>query len=153
MERKITRKGITAIMSTLLLISFAVAVGVVVMSLGKAQIEGEAVCPVNIGLLFANIGGEEQYCYDGSELRFTVENGININVEGLLVNIIGTERAETFQLDAKMGKAGSHVGKVPYIQATSGEIRQAKISPIIVLYEEQQICPEKSLVIENVGNC
>ena len=148
------KRGISPIVATLLLISFAIALGVVIMTFGKAQVELEAQCPINIGLKLANIGGEEQLCYQNGELKFTLENGVNINVDGLIVNIIGTNRAETFELnDAVMSKAGIFLGNVPYNLASGGEIRQVKISPKIVLYDEEQICPDKALIIEKVRNC
>ena len=45
------------------------------------------------------------------------------------------------------------LGNVPYNLASGGEIRQVKISPKIVLYDEEQICPDKALIIEKVRNC
>jgi hypothetical protein len=155
-EKRNRKKGITPLMATLLLISFAVAVGVVVMNLGSAQVEESAQCPINIGLVLSNIGGEDQLCYDAGskELKFTLENGINIKVEGLIVNIIGTEKAESYEFnDAKVGKAGTYLGKANYDSAAAGEIRQLKISPKIVLYDTEQICTEQALVAETVRNC
>lgn len=148
------KKGITPIMITLLLVSLAVAVGVVVMSLGRAQVEEEAQCPIDINMKFSNIGGEEQFCYGDNQVSFTLENGINIKVEGLIVNIIGTEKAETFELnEAKLGKAGSYVGKVRFDSAVGGEIRQVKITPKVVLYDVEQICTEKSIIVESIRGC
>ena len=144
------KRGITPIMATVLLVSFAVAVGVVVMSFGRAEVEEEAVCPIDIGLAFAEISGKQDICFDGSQVRFTVENGININIEGLLVNVIGTEKAETADLtEAKLTKAGTYLGKVPF----SGSIRQVKISPKVLLKAQEEICVEQSLVMENIPSC
>ena len=148
------KRGISPIVATLLLISFAVALGVVIMTFGRAQVELEAQCPIKVGLKLANIGGESQFCYSNGELKFTLENGVNIKVEGLIVSVIGTQKAETYEInDAKMTKAGTYVGKVSYDMAAGGEIRQVKISPKIVLYDEEQICTEKALVVENINNC
>ncbi|MBI4980343.1 hypothetical protein HZC30_02165 [Candidatus Woesearchaeota archaeon] len=154
--KKSKKKGITPLMATFLLISFAVAVGVVVMNLGSAQVEESAQCPINIGLKLSNIGGQDQLCYDvgAKELKFTLENGINIKVEGLIVNIIGTDKAESYEFnEAKVGKAGTYLGKADYDSAVAGEIRQLKISPKVVLYDTEQICTEQALVAEMVRNC
>jgi hypothetical protein len=126
------------------------------MNFGRAQVELEAQCAIDVGLRLAEIGGMEDICFDQAknEIRFTIENGININVEGLIVNIIGTEKAETFELNnAKMGKAGNYLGKIKYNKANSGEVRQIKISPKVILYDEEQICIEKALIIEKINNC
>jgi len=144
------------LMTTLLLVSFAVAVGVVVMNLGRAEVESEAECPVNIELQFSVIGGEEQVCYDEAkkDLSFTVENGINTNVEGLVINIIGAQKAETFEAnDARITKAGVYLGHVSYDSSVSGQIRQVKISPKILLYDEEAVCAEQALVAENIQPC
>src|SRR3989344_2077332 len=97
--RYLSKEGITPLMIGFLLVSFAVAVGVVVMNLGSAQVEEEAECAVDIGLRFSTIGGEEQVCYDAAKkvFSFSVENGINIEVKGIVVNIIGTQKAESFE--------------------------------------------------------
>jgi hypothetical protein len=142
--------GIAPLIATLLLISFAVSLGVVVMNFGRAQVELEAECPLNIDMEFAVIGGADDICTTGSEVKFSVENSVNIKVQGLLVNIIGTDKAETFELpDAVIEKGGLYFGKVAF----SGEVRQIKITPKIVLQGEEQICTEKALITERLKGC
>ena len=148
------KKGITPIMATLLLISFAVAVGVVIMNFGRAQVESEAQCAIEIGMKFSSIGGQQQICYNPSTgaLSFTIENGINIKVNGLIVNVIGSAKAETFELNnANIGKAGTYLGNVKF--AGGGQLRQVKITPKVVLYDEEQICSEKALISESIRPC
>ncbi len=146
------KKGIAPLVATLLLISFAVALGVVIMTFGRAQVELEAQCPINVGLKLSKIGGVEQLCYDAAkrDLSFTVENGVNIDIEGLVVNVIGSEKAETFQLtEARMGKAGVYLGHIPF----DGEIKQVKISPKVILYDNEEICTDKAVVVEELRAC
>ncbi len=152
----ISKEGITPLMIGFLLVSFAVAVGVVVINLGSAEVEEAAECAVDIGLRFSKIGGEEQVCYDAAKkiFSFSVENGVNINVNGIVVNIIGTQKAESFELnDAKMGKAAVYLGRVPYDTAASGEIRQVKISPKIIPYDKEEVCIDQAFVVESVKAC
>ncbi len=156
MENLQKKRAITPLMGTFLLLTFAVAVGVVVMNLGSAQAESNAVCALEIGMSFVSIAGEEQICYSPAErvISFTIENGVNAKIEGLVVSVIGTEKAETFELEeAKMLRAGSYVGKVVFDQKVSGSIRQIKISPKLILKDELQICPDQALVIETVREC
>lgn len=155
-NNKHKKKGVTPLMITLLLISFAVAVGVVVMNFGAAEVEEEAQCPVQIGLKLAIIGGQEQLCYDSAkkDVAFTLENGVNIKVEGLVFSVIGEVKAESYELnDAKMIKAGNYLGHLNYDSSVSGKIKQIKITPKIVLYDAEQICTEQATVLENVRNC
>ena len=153
---KLDKRAIAPLVATLLLISFAISLGVVVMNFGRAQVELQAQCPINIGLKLAMIGGENQVCYDTAKkaLSFTAENGVNIKVSGLIVNIIGSQEAQTFELnDAKITKAGTYIGHVNYDSVKSGEIRQLKITPKIVLYDAEEICVEKALIVEKVVGC
>jgi hypothetical protein len=150
------KRGMAPLVATLLLIAFAVAIGVVIMTFGKAQVELEAECSINIGLKFAKIAGQEQFCYDQTkkELFLTVENGVNIPVEELVVNIIGSNKAVTHELkDAKISKAGTYLKRIPYNINDVGTLRQIKIIPKIEMYEEIVICQEKAIILEKVRNC
>ena len=60
------KKAISPIIATLLLISFAVALGVVIMNFGRAQVELEAQCAIEIGLDLAEVEGEKEF--SGSKL-------------------------------------------------------------------------------------
>jgi len=150
------KKGITPLMATLLLISFAVALGVVIMNFGRAQVESGAECSISIDLQFSKVGGEEQFCLDRSsnQLFLIVENGVNINIEGLVVNIIGTEATVTHELnDAQIEKAGAYMKYVDYPVSQLGELRQIKIVPKVKMYDEELICQEKAIVLEEVRDC
>ncbi len=150
------KRGVTPLILTVLLLSFAVAVGVVVMNLGRAQVEGAAECAINVNLHFASISGKDQLCYDAAKKRisFTAENGVNIKVEGLIVNLIGTEKAETFELnEAKIIKAGTYVANIPFDTTTGGKIKQLKITPKVKPLEEEIICQEQALVLDEVKEC
>ena len=150
------KRGISPLIATLLLISFAVAIGLTVMNFGRAQVELEAQCPIEIDLRLISFKGTPDLCYNAGkkELVFTAENGINIKVEGLLVNVVGTEKAENFEFnDAKMSLGGTYVGYLPYDSSVSGEIRQVRIIPKVVYYDEEQICNKKGIVVEEVKSC
>ena len=125
------------------------------MSFGRAQVELEATCPINIGLKVSSIGGEDQFCYDASAkaIKFTLENGVNTKVEGLVFNVIGSIQAESSEINTEIIKAGTYLGDMKYDSSTSGDIRQVKISPKINLYDEEQICVDKALIIEDIRAC
>ena len=150
------KKGITPLIATFLLISFAAAVGVTITNLGSAQADLQAQCAIDINHKLSQIGGKDEICYDAakSDLSFTIENGVNIKIEGLLLNVIGKQKAETTELnDAKITKAGTYLGHAAFDSATSGEIRQVKIIPKVIFADNEQICTEKALVVENIRNC
>lgn len=154
--KTINRKALTPLMTTFLLLSFAVAGGVIFVNFGRAEIEDSAQCAIDVNLEVAIINQAGQICYNSAdqELEFTINNGVNLKIEGLLVNIIGTDKAESFELnEAKMPKAGSYVGHLQYNSLLDGAIRQIKIIPKIIPYDVEVICPEKALIIEAVTPC
>lgn len=143
-------------MIAFLLISFAVAVGVVVMNLGRAEVEEKAECTLDIGLSLSKVGGEEQLCLERgkNQLYLSVENGINIKVEGLTVNVLGANKATTFELsEARMEKAGVFLKYLSYNIGEFGELRQVKIIPKVKMYDNELVCPEKALVVEKIRDC
>jgi hypothetical protein len=142
------KTGISPLVATLLLLSFAISIAVVFMNFGRAQVELEAECPVNIGL------EEQKICLSGNQISLSVSNGINTDITGLIINVIGTSKADTFELnDAGIAKGGIFTGNVPYFLETSGVIRQIKISPKITLYDQEHICIQKAIVKEAIPNC
>jgi hypothetical protein len=150
------KKGVTPLMAGLVLVSFAIAVGVVVMNLGRAEVEDGAQCPVNVELKFSVIGGKEQACYDQNkkEVYLILENGVNIKVDGLVINIVGKNKADSFeQNEAKIGKAGTYIVHQPYDQSVNGDVLQIKVVPKVVLDETEQICTEQALVKEDIKEC
>lgn len=150
MSKRRLKKGIAPLIATLLLLSFAIAVGVVVMNLGRAQVELGAQCAIDIGLENKGI------CFNQAtgQIHFTVENGINVKVEGLLVNIIGSTSATTAELNSiGLLKAGTYSTNVNYDQITAGQIRQLRIAPKVILFDQELICSEQAIIAENIANC
>ena len=150
------KRGIAPLLATILLIVLAVGLGVVVMNFGRAQIETSAKCPVNIGLKVVDLNQEQQLCFDKyqNQIYFIVENGPNIPLTGLRMRVIGTEAIFVRDLDnSAMEKAGSLLKYVPFGYQTYGEIKQVKLTPKVRLYDEEIICSEQSVVVENVRDC
>lgn len=144
------------LIATLLLIAFAVALGIVIMSFGRAQVDLEAQCTIDVGLKFSKVGGSEQFCLDKTknQLFFVIENGPNIKVEGLVVNVIGTNKVMTYDLkDAKINKAEAYMKYIPYNPTEIGKLRQIKIIPKVNMYDEELVCQEKAIILESVKDC
>ena len=155
-NKRFGKAGIAPIVATLVLVVFAVVFGVVIMNFGRAAVQQESECTIDIGLEFSEIGGQTEICFDRAKeiIRFTVENGVNMDVSGVTVNVIGTEKAESFALsDAKMSKAAVYLGDVGYNVGSNGEIRQIKIVPKIVPFDEEVVCSKQALTAENVRDC
>tara|TARA_Y100000310_G_scaffold329780_1_gene400257 strand:- start:3102 stop:3548 length:447 start_codon:yes stop_codon:yes gene_type:complete len=146
------KKAIAPIVATLLLIGFAVAVGVVVMNFGQAQVEVAATCAVDVNLAFADDGGKK-LCYDGSNIQVTLQNGNNIKVTRVLLDMITTEGTTSQPLQAAMDKTGTHSKNIKYNKEQNGEIRQVKFTPVVTVNKEDFTCTEMALVTSRVPDC
>nr|MBT4247346.1 hypothetical protein [Candidatus Woesearchaeota archaeon] len=58
------KRGIAPLIATMLLISFAVSLGMVVMNFGRAQVELQAQCAIDVNLKISEIAGAKEVCLD-----------------------------------------------------------------------------------------
>ena len=150
------KRGIAPLLATVLLIVLAVGLGVVVMNFGRAQIETSARCAVNVGLEIVELNLEQQLCFDKFEnnIFFIAENGPNVDLTGLRMRVIGEEAVLVRDLEGSaIAKAGTLLKNVNYDYATYGDAKQFKLTPKVRLYNEEVICSEQSVVVENVREC
>ncbi len=148
------KKAITALMSLFLIAAFAAAVTSVVTNLASAQAEQGSECPLSVELHFQKIAAP--VCYDTTtkQVVFSIENGINIDVSGLIINIIGLSKAISVEDDhAIIKKADSYRGKIDYNSKEAGPIRLMKITPKINLDGNEQICLTQAITIGKVMPC
>ncbi|MBI2102361.1 hypothetical protein HYT55_00850 [Candidatus Woesearchaeota archaeon] len=148
------KKAITALMSVFILASFAAAVSSVVTNLASAQAEESAQCPLDLEMHFAKM--TVPVCFDTTtrQVVFTIENGITIDVEGAIVNIIGLSKAVSIENnDIIIPKTGTYTGRLDYDSHDAGVIRLMKITPKIKINENEVICLEQAVTIGNVPPC
>ena len=152
------KKAVSPLIATLLLIFAAVVLGVLVMNWGRAQVEAGAKCSVVTDMKFIEIGGVDQICYSAAEkgfIEFTVENGVNVDIEKLHFRVIGSKKVYATELTGVIEKAGALKQTVPYNGRLFGEVKQVKITPKIILYpgDPAILCEEQAIVAEKVRKC
>ena len=162
-----SKKALSPLIATVMLIAFAVALGAVVMNWGKGYIEestiseGEmslepapspptAPCEQTIQLQVLTIGGRPDICFDtaGNKLNYRFENNGQVAIEGGKLQLIGETDVLESDIDG-IGIAGIKQGNVPYDTATYGQIQKAKLVPRV----GGQLCPQKALQVEEIGIC
>jgi len=155
-----TKKAISPLAATVLLLLVAIAIGVLVMNWGRAQLEEASECTIDVGLSFVELNKKPCVCYAGSgtngAVTFIVENGIATEIESLQLRIIGTKNIYTTDLpDSHIDKGYSFMRTVPYDFNLFGDIRQVRLVPKIKLLPEQEplFCVEQALSIEEVDPC
>ena len=148
------KKAITALMAVFILASFAAAVTSVVTNLASAQVEEDAQCPLDIEVHFARMPLPACYDTQTKQVVFTIENGITIDMEGAIINIIGLNKALSIESsEVFLPKTGSYTGRIDYDSRDAGVIRALKITPKVKINENEIICLEQALTIGNVPPC
>lgn len=153
------KKGVSPLVATVLLLVFAIGLGVIVMNWGRAQVEAASKCAVDTGLSIVELNNIPEMCYSGAGengmIHFIVENGVNIDIEGIQIRVIGTKKVFNLDIPDNIQTGYSLLKDIPYSFTEFGEIRQIKLSPKVILYpgEDPILCPEQALVLENVRSC
>ncbi len=159
------KKALSPIVATVILIAFAIALGLVVMSWGKSYIEEKAefvAGPSDISacgyveLDIIKVGGEERVCYNPAQgiIEVFVENGPEIKVDDLQVRIIGSRGIKTLSqiLKAPLEKAVSAQLRFNY-PADVGDVQQIKITPVLDQKPEPVFCSNQAVVSEDIKQC
>jgi len=158
------KKALSPLIATLLLIGFAVVLGLVVMNWGKAYIEekaefvagpsAESVCPV-VKLSIIKVGEAQKVCYNPSEKTITVfiENGPDAAIENLQARVIGSAGIFTVDkaLTEEMEPASSMQLKFNYENV--GEVQQVKITPRFETDHGTNFCINQAVVSEDLSQC
>jgi len=154
------KRGISPILSTVFLIIAAVALGLIVMNFGRVFIEEGARCSINTKLKIVKLNEEIQLCYAGNSdkgmIHFIAENGPNTQIEKLHFRVIGEEGVMTKVLSGSNIDIGSSIIQdVSYDFSLYGNIRQVKLSPMILLYpgDDPVLCDEQAVIVEDVIPC
>lgn len=148
------KRAITPLISTVLLVSFAVLLGIIVMSWGRTTYaaQQETMSCEQSGLGIIEINEVPEICYNSGKIRFTVENQGQTEVNGFKISILGETGIQQFELDWFM-----RVGDIEEIatdyDASVAFIRKIKIVPVITSYGVDYICPKGGVEIDRIALC
>lgn len=154
------KKGVTPLIATLLLISFSVGLGAVVMSWGQNYIEEKAEfitaaqmmplgCdPVSISLI--TLGGAKQLCIASLSraIKAYIENGPDAAIDNLKARVVGSDGIDEIEpvLPSPVMRAGS--GTAVFSHKPVGTIKQIKMTPYITVEGKKQYCDKRSIIVE-----
>ncbi len=146
------KKAVSPIISSVILIIFAVALGIVVMSWGKSTTatEEEGGSCMQASLNVIKIAEKPKMCFKDNTLYFTIENNGQIKTTGLKTSFIGDG---VYQKDLIKGTIVGEIidAKVQFVDI--GKIQKIKIIPKITLEGKEIVCPNSGIEIEDVGEC
>lgn len=163
-----SKKGVSPLIATVLLIAFSVALGAVVMNWGRGFIsektddvekttDVQLKCSVDILLDFLEISDTTQVCYNatGDYVEFTIENKGSANVTGLSIQVINTDNdvfTNDTNDDLESGSAQRH-----RISGTNmNSVQYVGVSPIISTpgsTTATQICTNNKLELSDPEVC
>lgn len=155
-----SKKGVSPLIATILLIAFAVALGSVVMNWGLSLNLGKEDKCRNVEIKIRNIDVAE-VCFGGfgsnGYINFIIDNTGAIDATGLAIWIVGDKGTRLFDLDNILIKNGALFDKkdkeVSYDFTTFGNIKQVQFIPKIKAEQTTEICPKNAVKAEKIGIC
>jgi len=156
-----SKKGVSPLIATILLIAFAVALGSVVMNWGlNLELGKSADRCRNVEIKVRDMGITE-VCFGGfgsnGYINFIIDNTGAIDISGLAIWIVGDKGTRLFDLDDILIKKGSLYDKkdkeVSYDFTVFGNIKQVQFIPKIKAEQASEICPKNAVKAEKIGVC
>lgn len=171
-----SKKGVSPLIATVLLIAFAVALGAVVMNWGRGYVEDTAAfareksdtevkCSMDVRMSIGKLDKEQVICYNVTDIEdpnengtvyFLLENGPSVELEGLQVRLIGNGTNDPFIAELEnltIKKAYSRYINVTYDDDELEHIKQIKIIPQIKSQGKLIYCPDNALTIDDLEEC
>jgi flagellin-like protein len=156
-----SKKGVSPLIATVLLIAFAVALGSVVMNWGLSLNLGksEDTCR-NVEIKTRSVDSIEA-CFGGfgqnGYINFIIDNTGSTDISGLAIWVVGDKGTKLFDLDSILIKKGSLYDKkdkeVSYDFVQFGNIKQVQFIPKVMVGQTTEICPKNAVKAEKIGVC
>lgn len=157
------KRGISPLIATILLITFSVALGAVVMSFGEQYVEEQAefvsgdpevavaACDA-VDLQIIQVGGKQQICVRDGMIELSVDNGPEMSIDGIQARVVGTEDVYISPniLTESLGPAASL--KTIFQYENVGTPLQVRLTPLL---RDGQVsyCVGSAIVVENLAAC
>ena len=173
-----SRKAVSPLIATVLLIAFAVALGAVVMNWGRGYVEDtanmarersdtEVTCTTDVGLAIVEIDNIPQVCYNitpggtgpatNYSLYFIVENKKEKTVEKIMARMIGTSTRVPLIVNlggnSNMTTNTAKYLNVTYTDTVYGTPQQLQLTPYIKVGANEVGCAGNSVRETNIKPC
>jgi len=154
------KRGVSPLIATVLLISFAVALATVVLNWGKNfEIIGEedkcsgvslTVRPTNYEVCSGGSGKD-------SYINFIIDNTGSSDISGLRIFIVGDKGTEFHDFNTLKINKGELLDikdqSISYDFETYGNIRKVQFTPKITVNDEIESCPKNEITADKIGVC
>ena len=157
-----SKRAISPLIATVLLIVFSVALGAVVMSWGETYIEEKAEFVAGaqeiIGgcdlaqLNVIQIGGLDQVCTHNGLVDVWLDNGPGIDVYDIHARLVGVKEVIAIESILENPLLRNNAVKATFASGV-GALRQLKLTPKVLIGDTIIFCAQKAIVIENILPC
>lgn len=142
-----SKKGVSPLIATILLIAFAVALGAVVMQLG-AGLGGDD-CSADLQLSLKGFP-----CYDSTSVKLNLKNSGSSDIEGASIWIHGSkEGIKTKNIGETIAKGSSVSLSIDYDFSVYGDVTNIEIIPKFKKDDESISCQGAKIEASDVSNC
>lgn len=168
-KRGMNKKGISPLIATVLLIAFAVALGAVVMNWGRSYVEETAkqsgqtsdakvTCAQKVKIEIVEVAKTPKICYNENEgyVEITLQNKGEVNLEGLLFNVLGDEGTGiSYDVNETLERSRIKKYTIDYDTSEHGAIEFVQIIPKIDVSGSaiSAECSDSDLQWEEVLSC
>ncbi len=156
-----SKKGVSPLIATILLIAFAVALGSVVINWGLNINLGKSVdrCK-DVEIKIRNIDSSE-VCYGGiggnGYINFIIDNTGSADLNGLTIWIIGDKDTKLVDLDDIIIKKNTLYDKadkeVSYDFSKFGSIKEVQFIPKVESEKKTEICTNNAVKAQKINAC
>ncbi len=148
-----SRKGISPLIATVLLIAFAVALGAVAMNVSATLLEsdakGQAADCTRLALSVAKVRESPHICFGGGKVTYRITNIGLSHISDVFVQAIGESDLTQESLGEPLKAADSYDGSLDYSLAKNGNIKRMRFIPM----SGTKICEAQAIEIVDVKDC
>lgn len=147
------KRAISPLIATVLLIAFAVAIGTLIMNIGKDVIANVGDCTA-VKLDVQTINGKPLFCHDleNSKINMMIKNTGNVDIKYLKFSTTTTDfQHEEVAIDESSLKAGKTLTKS--IDFSKQGSFKAEIIPVIIASGKETACLDNAIIAETLGPC
>lgn len=149
------KRGLSPLIATVLLIAFAVALGAVVMSWGKAYVtmdDTEKVACSKAELKIHEIEGGPELSFSRTEnsVSFMIDNTGNVDIKGIRVWVIGERDNLITNIEEEIKQGYPLRKKIDYRFVTYGRIKEVNFIPKIEVEGEEIVCTNQAIGLSSV---
>ena len=148
-----SKKALSPLFSTIILIGFAVALGGVVMNWGKTGygLEQQTQDCQKASLSLISYSEDMQICAFNNKIYFTIENNGEVALSGVRVNVLGENGIYSTDVGIRINVAEILKSDISF--ENTGKIKKVIFVPKFILAGQDKLCPKNGFSVEDIKEC